>query len=408
MTLGSRLAATYAAVILVALLLFAAAAVFAIDRTLRATMDSRLDTEARAAASLADISHGKIVVDDEDRRQFLTLIAEGDDGLVLDDAGRLRLSSTTNAPASVLALPRTTQRSYYTTGKGEAVMRALVFPVMQKDAVVGTVIVWRASDWIADSDRGAAIAFAAAAIIIAILALIAGSAVTRRALEDAFARQRRFTADASHELRAPLSVIRAEADLALRKERSPREYRSAMETIANEADLLELLIGDLLAAARAESGTSVRERVELLPLIQAIANRLQSAAKAKDATIAVGGADRAVIMADRQGTERALLAIAHNAVAHVPAHGLVRLEVQRHGNNVDIAVRDNGPGFTQAALEHALERFWRDDAGRSHGGTGLGLAIANSIVHSSGGSITLENDPAGGAIVRLRFPAAQR
>jgi signal transduction histidine kinase len=404
MSLASRLTATYAAVVLAALLVFAAVAVFAIDRTLRATMDARLNTEAHAAASLADIKDDTIVVDEEDRRQFLTLIAAGDDGMVLDDRGNVRLSSTTNPPAMLLSLPRNAQ-TYYTAGKGDAVTRALVFPVIHKGTQVGTVVVWRASDWVADTDRGAAIAFAAAAIVIAVFAVFAGGAVTRRALEDAFARQRRFTADASHELRAPLAVIRAEADLALMRDRSAAEYKAAIETIASEANRIEALIGDLLAAARAESGVMSRERVDVAQIAQHVAARLLPAARAKDATISVIDGDRATILSDPRAIERALVAIAHNAIAHAPRDGQVNLQVIRHGNAVDLIVRDNGPGFTQEALDHGLERFWRDDAGRPHSGSGLGLAIADAIVSATGGTISLENAAGGGALVRLRFPA---
>lgn len=405
MTLASRLTATYAAVILVALLIFAAVAVLAIDRAMRVTMDSRLITEARSAASLADISHGRLVADEEDRRQFLSLIAAGDDGLAMDRDGDVRMSTAANPPAQILTLPRDTQQ-YYSLGSGDARTRAAVLPVPHKGKIAGTVIVWGASSWIAQTDRSAAIAFALAAVIIALFALLAGGAVTRRALEDAFERQRRFTADASHELRTPLAVIRAEADLALSKERNVADYRTAMNTIAGEADRMELLIGDLLATARAESGAATPERIDVRALLDDVAERLASAARAKSAHIAVRDGDRATIVADRNAIERALLAIAHNAVAHAPPGGVIDLCVSRHSNAVEVTVRDNGAGFTAEGLEHALDRFWRSDSGRSHGGTGLGLAIANAIVTSAGGSIALENAPEGGALVHLRFPAA--
>ena len=405
MRLASRLSATYAAVILVALLVFAALAVFAIDRAMRATMDSRLETEARAAASLADVKHGKLVADEEDRRQFLTLIATGDDGLVLDNSGTIRLSSSAQPAPRVLALPRDTLR-FYTLGSGEALTRAFVLPLVHQGSIAGAVIVWGAGAWIAQTDRSAAIAFALAAIVIAVFALLAGGAVTRRALEDAFARQRRFTADASHELRTPLAVIRAESDLALSKERAAGDYKTAMQTIASEADRMEALIGDLLATARAQSAAAKRERIDLRALLEHVAARLASAARAKGARISLSDGDRAAIVGDRHAIERALLAIAHNAVVHAPEGGSIELRVCRLGTSVEVTVRDNGAGFSREAIDHALERFWRSESGRSKGGTGLGLAIANAIVTAAGGSVALENVAAGGALVRLRFPAA--
>ncbi len=402
MTLRSRLSATYAAVLLIALLLFAAAAVAAIDRTLRSTLDARLNTSARAAASLNDVHDGKIVDDEDDRRQFLTLIGSGDQAIVRDLAGNVHLSSVIKPPAAILRLPPREAR-YYTIGVGQNAARAYVLPVQDDGTVAGSVVVWSSSDLIAQTDRGAAIAFVVAAAIIAIFALIAGAAVTQRALEDAFARQRRFTADASHELRAPLAVIRAEADLALKKQRDAPAYRGAIEAIAAEADRMEALIEDLLSAARAESGRFNRQPVAIAPILQRIAQRLGPAAAAKGAAIDVLAQDQVEIVADADALERAVLAIAHNAVKYAPERGRVELQTLRAGNAAEIRVSDDGPGFSKDALNHALERFWRGDAHRAQGGSGLGLAIARASVRALGGTMRLENNPGGGAAVRLRF-----
>jgi signal transduction histidine kinase len=404
MTLRSRLAATYAAMIFIALLIFAAAAVIAIDRTLRATMDSRLRTEAYAAASLADIQDGRLVADKEDRAQFVTLLAAGDDALALDARGRIVFSSAASPPADILAIAHGKPR-FFTVGRGDSVRRALVFPIVRDGIHAGTVVVWRASAWIDETDRGAAVAFGIAALVIALLAVVAGGAVTRGALEDAFARQRRFTADASHELRAPLSVIRAEADLALRKDRPLEEYKAAMASIAAEADRLESLIGDLLSVARAEGGTVARTRVEVSAVVNEVAARLSPAAAAKEARFELHVLQDAAVLADRQALERAVLAIAHNAVKYAPAHGRIEMVVRRAGRNVDISVRDDGPGFTPEALTHALERFWKEDTARPQSGTGLGLSIAKSIIEAFGGNISVENTGSGAA-VRMRLPAA--
>lgn len=390
--------------IFIALLVFAAVAIFAIDRTLRSTMDARLKTEAYAAASLSDVSRGHVSVDEVDREQFSALLAAGDDGIVFDSSGRVVLSSVAKPPREILALLGAAP-GYRSVGKGDAERRVLMVPLRRGGVVAGNVVVWRASDWIDETDRGAAIAFAGAALLIALLAVVAGGAVTRGALENAFARQRRFTADASHELRAPLAVIRAEADLALRKERDGAQYRAALGTIAAEADRMESLIGDLLSAARVESGAVARQRVDLGQIAQLTAERLAPAAAAKGAQVAVHLGPGAVINADPQALERALMAIGHNAVKYAREHGRVDITIKRSAHHVQVLVHDDGPGFSDAAMEHGVERFWRDDAARADGGTGLGLAIAKSIVDRAGGSITLRN-AARGAEVALNFPAA--
>jgi signal transduction histidine kinase len=376
------------------------------DRTLRGSLDARLATAAKAAAGFVDVHKGRIAIDADDREQFLDVTGTDVGGVVLDRASKILLSTATRPPRGIAALDGAAPK-FATLGRGDSVVRAFAFPLKRDGKRFGTVVVWRSSDWIEETDRNTIVAFAAGALLIAALALIAGSAITRRALEDAFARQRRFTADASHELRTPLAVIRAESDLALRKERAAPEYEAAIRTIAGEADRMEALIGDLLSAARAESRTLKHEPVNVAQIVHEVCARLRPAAAAKGADVAVRADDDARVFADRTSLERAILAIGHNAVKHARTNGQVQLAVAATGAEVQISVRDDGTGFTAEALQHAFERFWRDDTGRLHGGTGLGLAIAKATVEAFGGTIALLNVGNGaGAEVRIRFPAA--
>lgn len=405
--LGSRLLRAYVAAMLAGLLLFAAVAVIAIDRALRSSLDERLATAAQASSAFIDIHHGRIEIDADDRKQFEGLLGVQADGAVFDAQGRLLLSNTASLPQSiyVLAAPGLPER-YVSAGSGEGAYRAYALPVRHERRRVGTIVIWRPSDWIEEFDRSAAIAFGVAALVIAALALVVGSAVTNRALADAFDRQRRFTADASHELRAPLAVIRAEADLALRRERSGETYRNALAAIAAEADRIESLIDDLLAAARAESGTALRAPVDVAAICTRIVERIRPAAAAKNIALALQAEDGVSVAADTGALERALLAVVHNAVKYAPAGGHVGVSVNAAPPDVEIVVRDDGPGFSPTALEHAFERFWRDDVSRSADGTGLGLAIAKSIVDALGGTVTLGNLSGGGAEVRCRIPGS--
>lgn len=399
-----RLSGAYVAIMLAGLLLFAAAAVFAIDRAQRSTLDSRLQTTARAAVQFVDVHNGRIAIDASDREQISGVIAAETDAAVLDKDGTVLYSSASRV-IRTLQKAYGLQQRFFDAGRGDAKVRAFVLPVVRSGLRAGAIVVWAGSDWIDETDRNLAIALGAGALLIAGLALLAGNLVTKRALDDAFARQRRFTADASHELRTPLAVIRAESDLALRKDRDTQQYRSALQTIASEADRMEALISDLLTAARAESGALSPERIDVAALLARVAERLASAAAAKDAAIRIHDGESAVIFADPNAIERALLAIAHNAVRHAPVHGVVQLRGRRGDHAVEISVQDSGPGFSPDALEHGLERFWRATGAPAGSGSGLGLAIARSVVEANRGSIALANAPEGGAIVRLRFPA---
>lgn len=399
----TRLAAAYVAIMFAGLLLFAALAVIAIDRTLRSSLDARLATEAHATETFVDVHHNKIAIDADDRRQFLSVLGVASNGLILDPAGQLLLSSTARPPAALTDTPN--RQGYFDAGRGDSAVRAYALPLIHEGSVLGTVIIWRSSGLIAQTDRGAAIAFGLGAIVIAVLALLAGNLVTNRALGDAFARQRRFTADASHELRAPLAVIRAEADLALRKERAPADYQAAMQNIASEADRMEALIGDLLSAARAERAKPQRERVDLAAVVVNVSERLAATLAAKHGALDVEAPQSAYVLADAGALERAILAVGHNAVQYVPEGGHVRMNLNRNGSWLEVDVEDDGPGFSDSALEHAFDRFWRGGT-FGHEGSGLGLAIAKSIVEAYGGRISLSNRGDRGARVCIRLPAA--
>lgn len=399
-----RLYGAYVAIMFAGLLVFAAAAVVVIDRTQRSTLDARLETNARAVLQFVDLSKKGASIDASDREQIADVLGADASAAVLDNAGYVLFASSSRVLPSVRSASASAPR-LFDAGRGDTKIRAFVLPVLHRGVVAGRVVVWAGSDWIDETDRNFGIALGGLALLIALLALLAGNVVTRRALEDAFARQRRFTADASHELRAPLAVIRAESDLALRKERRPEQYRDALQTIASEADHMETLIGDLLSAARAESGALSPERVDLRGMLERVASRLAPAGVPKEADVQVHTEDGATIVADPHALERALLAIGHNAIRHAPQRGMVTLRAHRLDGTVEVTIEDTGRGFSPEALQHGLERFWREPGAPSGSGTGLGLAIARSIVESNRGTISLANAPGAGAIVRLRFPA---
>ncbi|MEO6913409.1 MAG: HAMP domain-containing sensor histidine kinase, partial [Candidatus Baltobacteraceae bacterium] len=386
MNLRARLTLTYVAVLILGLLAFAIIALAAIDRALHSSLDARLQTAAHAMIALTDTRKGLIHLDSDDRAQFHAILGVQLNGTIYQRDGAVAVSSVADQPDELFALVHQApaQEQILTLGSHDLAIRALILPLLNDGTITGYVVTWRPSDWIGEFDRAEIISLSIAAIVIVVLAALAGDMVARRALQDTFARQRRFTADASHELRAPLSVIRAESDLALRRNREGGEYRAALAAIASEADRMETLIEDLLAAARAEDGHLVREEIDLSEICSAAVARVVSTARAKAIDLQLDVVAGMLIMADERALSRAVLALLHNAVKFTPDGGRTDLIVKRAGTRVDLLVRDTGPGFSPQALQHALERFWREDAARERAGTGLGLAIARSIVEASG------------------------
>jgi signal transduction histidine kinase len=396
-----RLIAVYVGVLFAGLLCFAAAAVFGIDRSERSALDSHLSAAAQGVSALLDLRSGRPAIDQDDRRQFVTVLGAQTSGVVIDGSRKIVLSNVSVPPAALLAIPAATA-SYVTTGSGEGELRAFVSPITNNGRRVGKIVVWRPSDWIDETDREAAVAFLIAALVIAALAWFAGNAVTHRALEEVVARQRRFTADASHDLRAPLAVIRAESDLALTKERDADAYRQSLATISQEADRMESLIGDLLSVARADAGALEVTPVDLNEITREACARIAGAAAAKMVELDFVASGRTQVNGNAAELERAVLAILHNAVKHAPAGGRIEVRTTGASGTVELSIRDNGAGFSPEALEHGLERFWRGDA--SGTGSGLGLAVADSIAQAFGGEVRLSNVD-GQAEARLILPA---
>jgi signal transduction histidine kinase len=450
-SLRRRLGIAYATTLIGALLAFAAAALLAVDREQRSALDAQLRAIGGASSIVGDLKNGRFSVDAKDRQQFFTILGARAQSAIVTNGGTVAVS-TDDATAHALfaALAPVTRPAYADLRGRGGRLRIFAEPLVEDGLHVGTALAWRDTEAIAALDRRVALAFLIVIPLVAVLAIVAGDTIARRGLEPlervvslaadieaedlsqrlgdisrdvelsrlaatidrmldrlecAFDRERRFTSDASHELRAPLSVIRAEADLALRSEREPSEYRRALETIASEADALEALTRDLLAAARGGEGREeVREPVDLAEVATLVAGRFASVAGSRRIRVADAPGLQALVSANRALLERALVSAVHNALKYASEGGAVAIDVRAENGSAAITVADDGPGFTPAGLQRALDRFWRDDEARTRDGAGLGLAIAKSIVERYGGTIAVANAQPHGAIVRMSFP----
>jgi signal transduction histidine kinase len=222
-------------------------------------------------------------------------------------------------------------------------------------------------------------------------------------VEDAAERQRRFVADASHELRSPLTRIRTEleVDLAHPERADPHlTHRSALEETVG----LQRLVDDLLYLARADAGAAVVERgaVDLRDVVVRCSER---AANTRDVHVDLGRVERLEVRADAAALTRAVGNVIDNAVRH--AATTVTVVARRDDGAVRLTVTDDGAGIPPGEEERIFERFTRLDASRTSatGGTGLGLAIARDIVERHGGTLVVDADHHGGAALVFRLPA---
>jgi len=223
-------------------------------------------------------------------------------------------------------------------------------------------------------------------------------------LQAVLARERSFVSDASHELRTPLAILRTELELALRGHSSRDELEDAVRSAAEETERLNQLADDLLVIARSDQGRlPVRlAEIDARALLEGVAHRFAARARDERRTLRAEPANGLTLTADRARLEQALANMVDNALRH--GEGDVVLSAAQENGQVELHVRDRGPGFPSEFLPSAFERFSRADEARSRGGTGLGLAITSAVAKAHGGEAHASNREEGGADVWLVLP----
>ena len=231
-------------------------------------------------------------------------------------------------------------------------------------------------------------------------------------IETAFNRVTEFTADASHELRTPVSLIRTEAELALRRSRGEEEYREALRHILLEAERTTSLIEELLALARADSGRQALniQPIDLREALQEVASGWRAVANVRGLQFSERILDAELrVLGDTDALRRLINILLDNAFKYTPVPGgVVTLSAEVRDRNAVISVHDNGTGIAEEDQERIFERFYRVDKARSRdlGGAGLGLSIARWIVQQHHGKIRVESTVGAGSIFRVELPLA--
>ncbi|MGF1472698.1 MAG: sensor histidine kinase [Rubrobacteraceae bacterium] len=243
------------------------------------------------------------------------------------------------------------------------------------------------------------------------LALVGGLFMSRRAMrpvQDSFDRQRTFIADASHELKTPLTLIRADTEVLQRGLTDP-DQRELADDLLSETDRMDAVLSDLLLLTRLDSGkVSVRrESFDLSRTIVETADRFATRAEAENVALATDVSGKLPARGDAERTGQILAALLDNALRFAPRNSRISVAGSREDGRVRATVSDNGPGIPPEHLPHIFDRFYRAEEARtrSGGGTGLGLSIARDLARAQGGELGAGNMKGGGAVFTLTLPA---
>jgi two-component system, OmpR family, sensor kinase len=226
-------------------------------------------------------------------------------------------------------------------------------------------------------------------------------------LRHALQSQRQFMADASHELRTPVSIIRSGADVALSREhRDEEDYRETLAIIGKQARRLSRLVEDMLTLARAEAGGYPLRPVDLYldEIVSECRRAVEVLATQRSVAVQSNGLPELPVRGDEDLLRQLILNVLQNAVQHTPAGGSVALDVQREDSVVHIRIRDTGPGIPPEDQNRIFDRFVQLDPARRGEGTGLGLPIARWIAEAHKGSLVLESSAPHGTTFRITLP----
>jgi len=227
-------------------------------------------------------------------------------------------------------------------------------------------------------------------------------------LDAAFSQIRRFSADASHELQTPITILKGELEVTLRSPRTPEEYQATLKSSLEEVNRIAQLVEGLLLLHRAEAGVlrMDRRQVDLGHLLEEVYGQLQAAAQSRLVELRLGPIASAPAQGDRELFRRLLLNLADNAIKYTPPKGIVTLSLQREGKWASLSVSDAGIGIPREEQERIFQPFYRTAEARSRDerGTGLGLAIARSIAMAHGGTIQVQSTPGQGSTFSALIP----
>ena len=405
-----RLTMGYVGILALILILFGAVAVVSFQKQVTLQQNNLLKQRALSAA--------KGQFNGSDTRD--NILTSDDYGYVaLANDGRVRFASSMAEPLGIphgglaeetILSRELVKREIPVPGEDVWVASA---PVMGRYGVVGVVQVARSPRVVRDMVNNLVFVLVPVGLGALGLATVGGLFVSRRAMRPvrrAFERQRTFIADASHELKTPLTLIRADAEV-LSRGLSKDDDRELVEDILQETDRTSAILSDLLVLARLDAGKLEvsGKPFDLAVILAGAADRFEARAAGEGIRILCDATEELPARGDPERTAQILAALLDNAVRFTPPEGAITVTGRRSGSQSTATVEDAGPGIPEAHLPHIFDRFYRADEARTRGpyggGTGLGLAIARDLARAQGGELTAANTPEGGARFTLTLPA---
>lgn len=410
-----RLTLGYAGIFALILVFLSMAAVVGFSQELTNQQDTLLTQEAEdQAKNLLDGENREVLAEGSAEYSWVAL---GPDGRVTDTDPTAATLGTLGLPSQELAEQALEEQEAVSATIRSPQGRARVVSLPMRDdsgEVVGVVQYARSLKGVQQTIGRLVLVLLPLVLGGLGAALLGGLFMAGRAIRPAresFKRQRAFVADASHELKTPLTLIRADAEMVLYRGNLNEDDRKLMEHALGETERMNSILSDLLLVARLDAGKlEVSEKpFDLATVLSEETERFEVKAAGEGIRLDVQTSDELPVRGDPKRTGQILAVLLDNAVRYTPPGGRIAVKSRLRDGWAETSVTDTGPGIAPEQLPRVFDRFYRAEAARTRseaggGGTGLGLAIARDLARAQGGDLVAENGKEGGAVVSLRLP----
>ena len=408
-----RLTLGYAVIFALVLLLLGTATVLGFWRELTDQQDTLLTQEAKdVKRNLLEGDHREVLAEGSAEYSWVTLDPEG---RVTDRDPTAATLGTLGLPSKELARQALEENEGVsaTISGPQGRVRVVSMPMRESGEVIGVVQYARSLEGVRQTIGRLVLVLLPVALGGLGAALLGGLFMAGRAVRPAresFERQRAFVADASHELKTPLTLIRADAEVLTYRGRLHEEDAKLVEHALAETDRMDALLSDLLLVARLDAGKlEVAEKPFDLALVLAEeAERFGARAAARGVELEVETPGELPARGDAKRTGQILAVLLDNAVRFAPEGGRIAVTGRLGKRWAEASVRDTGPGIAPEHLPRVFDRFYRAESARTRrevgGGTGLGLAIARDLARAQGGDLEADKEEGWGAVFRLSLP----